>query len=117
MGREDSIEWVGKTDASMEDAINAVKKKSRGVCAVEWLIDRFRERSEWESEELKKMAIDAGISKNALWSPEVNALPITKKKRVTAGGDTYYVWRANSGWPETIIGNSGKAGNPEPQPF
>lgn len=110
------VEWVGEVDTTMEDAMNSVKKKSRGLCAVEWLTDRFREKFEWESDELRRAATEAGISKNALWSPEVNALPIVKKKRVQADGEPCWVWRANDGWPEAI-GNVGNVGNVEPQPY
>ncbi len=112
-----TIEWVGKSEQTMENALNQVQKKSRGVVATEWLEERFRERIEWESSELKRLATEAGVSKNALWSPEVNALPIDKKKRTNAEGEIYYVWRAIGEWPNKIVGNPGKAGNPEPQPY
>jgi hypothetical protein len=94
-----TVVWVGISETTMDDAIDKVKKKSRGLCATEWLEELFRERCEWRSDELKQMAAEAGISKNALWSPEVNALPIQKKKRVHANGDVFYVWVANQGWP------------------
>jgi AAA domain-containing protein len=105
------VEWIGKTNTNMEDAMNQVKKKSRGVCATEWLADQFRGKVEWESSELRNMAAQAGISKNALWSPEVNALPIDKKKRTTADGEVYWVWRAQVGWPPQVVGNVGNVGN------
>jgi hypothetical protein len=108
-----TIEWVGKTETTIENAMNNVSKKTRGQCATEWLRERFAEKAEWESDELKRMAQEAGISKNALWSPEVNALPIEKKKRINASGDSFYVWRALSGWPNANgkTGNSGNAGH------
>ncbi len=111
-----TVEWQGKSDANMDDAVDNVKKKSRGVCAVEWLEDRFREKTEWESSELRDLAVDSGISKNALWSPEVNALPIDKKKRTNAFGDTSWIWRARDGWPSVkTIGNIGNVGNVDTQ--
>ena len=110
--REDAdsvtIKWIGPTDTTMENAMNQVKKKTRGVAATEWLEDRFRERPEWESSELKRLAGEDGVSKNALWSPEVMALPIDKKKRTNAAGEIYYVWRAIGDWPTKLIGNPGK---------
>jgi AAA domain len=95
-----TVVWVGISDTTMDDAIDKVKKKSRGQCATEWLEDRFREKPEWPSDELKQMASEAGHSKNALWSPEVNALPIRKIKRTAADGESFWVWRANDGWPQ-----------------
>ena len=83
----------------MEDAMNKVKKKTRGVCAVEWLIERFREHREWTSDDLKKHAAESGISKNALWSPEVNSLPIRKRERANAAGDVQWYWIAEKNWP------------------
>lgn len=111
------LKWIEELDMTADEAMGNVKRKSRGVVATEWLADRFREKSEWQSDELKRLASDAGISKNALWSPEVNALPIQKKKRVDASGDTYYVWRAVEGWPGEIVGKPGNPGNPDTQPF
>ncbi len=110
------IEWHGKADVNMDDAIDSVKKKSRGACATEWLEERFRERYEWDSNELKRLGADAGISKNALFSPEVNALPIRKIKRTDASGESYWVWRADDGWPpRKTIGNVGKVGTDDMQ--
>jgi hypothetical protein len=97
------IDWVGKTDTTMENALNQIKKKSRGVCAVEWLTERFREQRQWESDEITRTAKEAGISRSALWSPEANALPFTKKKRVNAAGDPCWMWIADEGWPPQKI--------------
>jgi AAA domain-containing protein len=105
------IDWQGEVETTADEAMSQVKKKSRGVCAVEWLEDRFRERREWESNELKRLATEAGISKNALWSPEVNALPIQKRQRFNAVGDSTWFWISRDGWPpETEVGKDGKVG-------
>ena len=93
------VSWLGKVETTADEAMNQTKKKSRGQCAVEWLTERFRERREWESDELKRMAFQNGLSKNALWSPEVNALPISKRRRHSAAGDEFWVWVAHDGWP------------------
>jgi hypothetical protein len=94
------IEWVGKTDIGADDMVNQVPKKSKGLNATEWLIGIFRQRREWESDEIRRMAKENGISKYALFeSPEVLALPITKRKRMSANGDSYWVWIANENWP------------------
>lgn len=104
-----TIEWIGKTETTIENAMNNISKKTRGQCATEWLAARFKEKTEWESDELKKMAHEAGISKNALWSPEVNGLPIEKKKRINASGDSFWVWRSLNGWPN-VNGKNGEVG-------
>ncbi len=93
------IHWIGKSEVTIDDAINQIKKKSRGKCAVEWLTERFKEKREWESDDLRRLAAEYGISKNALWSEEVNALPISKRPRTNAQGDRYWLWIAQEGWP------------------
>jgi putative DNA primase/helicase len=99
-GTQAVIKWIEEVDTTADEAMGAVKRKSTGVVATEWLAARFRERNEWESSELKRLGADAGLSGNALFkSPEVNALPIEKKQRITANGDRYWVWRAKVGWP------------------
>jgi hypothetical protein len=94
-----TLEWLEEVDVTADEAINAIKRKNRGVCAVEWLTAKFRECREWKSDVLKQDAEEAGISKNALWSPEVQALPIAKPKRFDIAGVPYYVWCAKEGWP------------------
>ncbi len=94
-----TVQWLGQVDTTMEDAMNSVKKKSRGQCAVEWLTSRFREKREWESDTLREDADNNGISKNALWSPEAQALPILKRQRINAAGDRAWFWIAETGWP------------------
>jgi AAA domain len=103
-----TVTWVGVSDTTMDDATDNVKKKSKGKNAVEWLEDRFRERCEWESTELKAMAKENGISNYALFeSPEVIALPIKKRKRSNANGESYWVWISEPGWPrDKLIGKS-----------
>ncbi len=87
----------------MEDAMNAMPKKSKGANAVEWLESIFREKREWESDDIRKMAREVGISKYALFeSPEVLALPIKKRKLVNANSEQYWVWIAQEGWPKPI---------------
>jgi hypothetical protein len=95
------LKWIEEVDMTADEAMGNVKRKSRGMCAVEWLAEQFRTRVEWESDELVRAAKEAGISRNALWSPEVNALPIQKKKRINAIGEPCWMWIANTGWPLT----------------
>jgi hypothetical protein len=92
------VEWVGTVDVDADDMMAGVRK-SRGMRAGEWLAERFREKREWPSDELKHAATEAGISRNALFSPEVEALPIRKRQIVGANGDRYWVWVADEGWP------------------
>ncbi len=101
------IKWIGKSDVNMEDAMNKVKKKTRGANAVEWLTGLFRQKREWESDDLRRMAKEVGVSKYALFeAPEVLALPITKRRRINGTGEHYWVWIAEIGWPKDISESS-----------
>jgi hypothetical protein len=104
-----TLEWLGEDDRSADEAMGKVKRKSRGVCAVEWLTERFQEKREWESEDITRAGREAGVSRNALWSPEVNALPFRRKKRVSADGVPCWMWIADDGWPQNngIVGTIG----------
>lgn len=94
------VTWLGKSDTSLDDAMANVKRKSVGKCVTEWLEDRFREKREWASNDLKNAAIAYGFSYNAFAkSPEVLALPILKRHEPNAFGDMQWFWKAKPGWP------------------
>ena len=104
------MKWIEEVDITADEAIGAVPRKSSGIVATEWLVDRFREKNEWESAELKRLGIDAGLTGHQLFkSPEVNALPIDKRQRITSNGDRYWVWRARDGWPPTESAESAES--------
>ena len=49
-----NFEWLGEVDTTADEAMNREKKKpNRKVRAIEWLIQRFRERLKWDSGELE----------------------------------------------------------------
>lgn len=80
--------------------VEAESRSARGLVAVNWLIERFREAREWPSQSLLSLASEAGISRNALYSPEVAALPIRKIRRCDDAGQANWLWAAGDGWPD-----------------
>lgn len=91
------VEWV---DEQVGSADQISKATSAGAKAAAWLEDLFRAQREWPSADLKRLADDAGIARNAIFkSPEVARLPILKRKRTSANGDTNWFWIAEFGWP------------------
>ncbi len=97
-----TIKWEGKSETTMDDAIDHVRKKSKGAVAVEWLEARFREKREWDASELRAMGKEHGVTTYALYeSQEVLGLPIIKRKRMNANGEQHWVWVADEGWPKT----------------
>jgi hypothetical protein len=95
------IEWLGEVSATTDEAASEPEKQSRGARAVAWLESLFRYKREWESEVIHSLAYQAGISRNALFSEEVKALPIKRRKRKRLGdsGEDFWVWVAMTGWP------------------
>jgi hypothetical protein len=77
-------------------------RESVGAVASVWLTHRFRERREWPSDELLRIAKRDGLSRNALWSEETLSLPIVKKPRTSADGSKRWFWVARPGWPDAF---------------
>lgn len=67
--------------------------------AVRWITDRFREKPDWASHDLKEAATGAGFSMNAIFkNSRIAALPI-RKRLVTKLGRSSWTWTALEGWP------------------
>jgi hypothetical protein len=67
MGR---VEWLGEVETTADQAMRSrgkPKEEARGPVAAKWLIDRFREKRSWYSEDLKRLAKASGISNNAIF--------------------------------------------------
>jgi hypothetical protein len=47
-----AVEWLGEVDTTANQAVNRNDKPARAVKATEFLIERFRQKREWLSEEL-----------------------------------------------------------------
>jgi hypothetical protein len=111
------LTWLNELDVTADEAIGCVPRKSRGVVATEWLATQFQSRAEWDSDELFKAAREMGISRNAMFAPEVNALPIRKCKRTSASGESNWMWIAEDGWPLVDNGTVGTVGTVDTKPF
>jgi hypothetical protein len=96
------VEWLGVADFTADEGVSGEKKKPRGVVATEWLADQFRKQREWLSDEIMANAREAGISRNAMFSPQVNGLPIKKIQHFRADGSRYWSWTAQPGWPPEV---------------
>jgi hypothetical protein len=93
------VKWTGSVDTTADSAMNGLPKKSRGVEAVEWLEERFRQQVVWLATDINRLAVESGLSKNALYSPEAKALPIEKKQLHDPDGKAFWRWTARPGWP------------------
>ncbi len=73
--------------------------KPRKPTVAEWLAECFREQREWRVSDLKAAATEAGLVKEALFTPDVQSLPILKRCRVAPDGERHWVWIAEDDWP------------------
>jgi hypothetical protein len=95
------VEWLGEVDTTADEALGGTPRKERqDIKASRWLVDRFRERQEWESDELFKAAHQEGLSRNAVFGAK-NLLDLPRaRRRVQQNGDTVYLWWVPPDWPQ-----------------
>ncbi len=92
------IDWLGEVDTTSDEAFNG-EKRNRADVATDWLLDRFRERLEWTSDELFSRGEKEGISRNAIFAARKVLNPPRAKKRVQESGKDEYVWWVPGDWP------------------
>lgn len=97
---EGRLEWLGEVDITADDAMGGEPKaRRRVVVATDWLIERFRERRDWASDELFASARAAGLSRNALFEAK-DSLQLPKaRQEVLENGDRQWVWWVPDDWP------------------
>lgn len=108
------VEWLEEVDTTADEALGHSPKKRRDVAASEWLIERFREKLEWASDDIKKAASEANISKNALWEGK-ELLGIPARRRTTESGDQFWYWFVPPDWKYFNKRESGNLGDLEPE--
>lgn len=88
-----TIEWLGKSDSSIDDALNRVAKTNRTERAAQWLIERFREKLKWSSTELETRYRADGISRNGYFEAKKLIGIINDPVKNAAGQiDSYINW-------------------------
>jgi hypothetical protein len=106
-----AVEWLGEVELTADQAVNREDRKpKREVLAKDWLIEQFRSRREWSSDELFKAGKAQGISRNAIYEAKA-LLALPKARKVThESGDVEWVWWVPADWapltegatPETV---------------
>ncbi len=101
------VEWLGEVDISADEAVNKeLKSKKRDVVAADWLIERFREKLEWKSDDLFEMGKQHGISKSAIWEAK-NKLNLPRAKPVTyQDGSKHFFWWVPQDWQHFQLSRS-----------
>ena len=103
------VEWLGEVETTADQAVNSEKGKPRKVVARDWLVEAFRARREWPSDELFRAAKEAGVSRSAIFEAK-NILDLPPARRsVAQDGSISYHWWVPSDWSYL----SGDAGHTE----
>ena len=94
------VQWVEELNIDADDAMSRVApKERRDVKASKWLVDMFRQRLEWESEDLFDRAENEGISRSAIFDGK-DLLKLPRARRtVKENGEVCWVWWVPSDWP------------------
>ncbi len=96
------VEWLGDVDWTADEAVSprqaADQQSPRSQAASAWLVDRFRERRSWSSEELFRRAVGDGISRNAVFEAK-RALDLPRAHQITAeDGSRTFEWWVPDDW-------------------
>lgn len=96
------IVWLGDVETLADEAVNQTpgsgKRKSAGERAALWLVERFKEKLEWESADLFKAAKEEGISQNSVYAAK-DILDLPKARVETRlGGSKVWVWWVPENW-------------------
>jgi hypothetical protein len=81
------------------DTLSSDKSKPRRIVASEWLIECFRQRREWPSEELFAQAKQSGFSRHEIWDAKTLLSFPPAHVETIANGDRQWVWRVPPSWP------------------
>lgn len=109
------VEWLGEVDTTADEAMG-IEKRPRQVLATEWLVDLFRQKLEWSSDEFWGSARAHNISRNAVFEARVK-LNLPKPRKVQGqGGDVSWTWWVPPDWPPLKQGADDVPSGPkEPQ--
>jgi hypothetical protein len=97
------VEWLGEVNITADQAINRDKVKSRKIVASEWLIERFREKREWDSDDLFHAAKEHGVSRDAIFEAKAMLDLPRAKKRIGLDGDICWVWHVPDDWDHLTV--------------
>lgn len=96
------IEWLGVVETTADQAVNSEKPRRppQAVNAAAWLVERFREKLEWASDELFSRGDKDGVSKDAIFDVKKKGLLPLPSARVANGPEgKCYVWWVPPNWP------------------
>jgi hypothetical protein len=95
-----NVVWLGEVDTTADEALNNIgPRERRDVVASDWLIDRFRDRLEWDSEALFEAAKQENVSRSAIFEAKRKLNLPRARRQVCENGDIVWVWWVPKDWP------------------
>ncbi len=95
------IEWLGEVDTTADEALNHTPpRERRDVAASEWLIEKFREKRVWDSDDLFREAKAENVSRNAIYEAKKMLNLPKARKVVLENGDTKWTWWVPDDWEQ-----------------
>ncbi len=93
------VEWLGEVDISADDAMNKESRQSpRRKLATEWMVDMFRVKLEWASDDFWACARQHGITRYAIDEARVRLNMPKPRVIVSTGGDKSWIWWVPADW-------------------
>jgi hypothetical protein len=103
MGR---VVWLGEVDTTADEAMAGERGKPRRVIASEWLVERFREKREWPSDELFRAAAQEGVSRDAIFEAKARLDLPRARLHIAQDGSRSYCWWVPEDWPPLTLGQA-----------
>lgn len=93
--KPDLVRYIARLQGRRPKERNIVRRR---VVAADWLVERFREKREWTSDELFRAARAANVSRDAIFEAKA-ALLLPKARKVTQeSGETVWLWWVPPDW-------------------
>jgi putative DNA primase/helicase len=94
------VAWIEEIQTTADDAmLNEPKRVRRDIQAKDWLVERFREKLSWPSDELFRAGKAANLSRNAIFEAK-DLLDLPRARVIThENGDKEWVWWVPPDWP------------------
>jgi len=94
------VEWLGEVRTTADQAVTAgPERQRRDAVATEWLVERFRERREWSSEDLFETGRRDGVHRDAIFAAKRQLELPRARRSVSEDGSVGYFWWVPADWP------------------
>lgn len=91
-----TVDWIAEVDTTADEAFSNSATRSVKESIEAWMMERFREKRSWKSDDLKDYAMQSGYSYNAYKTYRTG---VRKRRVEDENGEPSWWWDALPGWP------------------